>query len=141
MRVLDLGCGGGAVTLKIAALVGAEGEVVGIDLDSSILRLAQQEADGSKLPMTFHHLDAEELDEVAVYDFVYSRYLLSHLRKPERALEAMVRALRPEAYLLSRTSSSPGMSVIHSTPPSTGIWSSTRRWCEPKAQTRRSVRA
>ena len=141
MRVLDLGCGGGAVTLKIAALVGAEGEVVRIDLDSSILWLAQQEADGSKLPMTFHHLDAEELDEVAVYDFVYSRYLLSHLRKPERALEAMVRALRPEAYLLSRTSSSPGMSVIHSTPPSTGIWSSTRPWCVPKAQTRRSVRA
>src|SRR5215218_5497922 len=72
MRVLDLGCGGGAVTLKIAALVGAEGEVVGIDLDSSILWLAHQEADGSKLPMTFHHLDAEELDEVAVYEFVYS---------------------------------------------------------------------
>jgi len=99
MRVLDLGCGGGAVTLKIAALVGAEGEVVGIDLDPSILRLVQQEADGSKLPVTFRHLDAEELDEVAVYDFVYSRYLLSHLRKPERALEAMVRALRPGGLL------------------------------------------
>src|SRR5215203_6739990 len=82
MRVLDLGCGGGAVTLKIAALVGAEGEVVGIDLDPSILRLVQQEADGSKLPVTFRHLDAEELDEVAVYDFAYSRYLLSHLRQP-----------------------------------------------------------
>ena len=99
MRVLDLGCGGGAVTLKIAALVGAEGEVVGIDLDPSILRLVQQEADGSKLPVTFRHLDAEELDEVAVYDFAYSRYLLSHLRQPERALEAMVRALRPGGLL------------------------------------------
>jgi ubiquinone/menaquinone biosynthesis C-methylase UbiE len=99
MRVLDLGCGGGAVTLKIAALVGAEGEVVGIDLAPSILRLAQQEADGSKLPVTFRHLDAEELDEVAVYDFAYSRYLLSHLRQPERALEAMVRTLRPGGLL------------------------------------------
>ncbi len=99
MRVLDLGCGGGAVTLKMAALVGAEGEVVGIDLDPSILRLAQQEADGSKLPVTFRHLGAEELDEVAAYDFVYARYLLSHLRQPERALEAMVRALRPGGRL------------------------------------------
>ncbi len=99
MRVLDLGCGGGAVTLKIAALVGAEGEVVGIDLDPSILRLAQQEADGSKLPVTFRHLDAEAMDEVAVYDFAYSRYLMSHLRHPERALKAMVRALRPGGLL------------------------------------------
>ena len=99
MRVLDLGCGGGAVTLKMAALVGAEGEVVGIDLDPSILRLAQQEADGSKLPVTFRHLGAEELDEEAAYDFAYSRYLMSHLRHPERALKAMVRALRPGGLL------------------------------------------
>ena len=53
MRVLDFGCGGGEVTLRMAALVGAEGEVVGIDLDPSMLRLAQQEAEGSNLPVTF----------------------------------------------------------------------------------------
>ncbi len=99
MRVLDLGCGGGAVTLKMAALVGLKGEVVGIDLDPSILRLAQQQADGSKLSVTFRHLGAEEFDEVAAYDFAYSRYLLSHLQHPERALEAMVRALRPGGLL------------------------------------------
>jgi ubiquinone/menaquinone biosynthesis C-methylase UbiE len=92
MRVFDLGCGGGAVALKLAALVG-------IDVDPSILRLAQQEADSSKLPVTFRHLGAEELDEVAAYDFVYSRYLMSHLQHPERALEAMVRALRPGGLL------------------------------------------
>jgi ubiquinone/menaquinone biosynthesis C-methylase UbiE len=99
MRVLDLGCGGGAVTLKMAALVGSAGEVVGIDLDPSILRLAQQEADGSKLPVTFRHLEAEELNEEASYDFAYARYLMSHLRHPERALESMVRALRPGGLL------------------------------------------
>ena len=99
MRVLDLGCGGGAVTLKMAALVGSEGEVVGIDLDPSILRLAQQEADGSKLPVTFRHMEAEELNEEASYDFAYARYLMSHLRHPERALESMVRALRPGGLL------------------------------------------
>jgi ubiquinone/menaquinone biosynthesis C-methylase UbiE len=99
MRALDLGCGGGAVTLKMAALVGSEGEVVGIDLDPSILRLAQQEADGSKLPVTFRHLEAEELNEESSYDFAYARYLMSHLRHPERALEFMVRALRPGGLL------------------------------------------
>jgi ubiquinone/menaquinone biosynthesis C-methylase UbiE len=99
MRVLDLGCGGGAVTLKMASLLGAEGEVVGIDLDPSILRLAQREAEDLYLPVTFRHLSAEELDQVAAYDFTYARYLLSHLQHPERALEAMVRALRPGGRL------------------------------------------
>ncbi len=99
MRVLDVGCGSGDVTLRMAALVGAEGEVVGIDLDPSILRLARQEAEELNLPVTFRHLGAEELDEVAAYDFAYARYLLSHLQHPERALEAMVRALRPGGRL------------------------------------------
>ena len=33
MSCLDVGCGGGDVTLKMAALVGAEGHVVGVDRD------------------------------------------------------------------------------------------------------------
>ena len=99
MRVLDLGCGGGAVTLRLATLVGAEGEAVGLDLDPAILRLAQREAQDLNLPVTFRHLGAEELEEAAAYDFAYARYLLSHLRHPERALEAMVRALRPGGRL------------------------------------------
>ena len=99
MRVLDLGCGGGGATLRMADLVGAEGEVVGVDLDPSILRLARREAEDLDLPVTFSHLGAEELDEVTAYDFAFARYLMSHLRQPERALEAMVRALRPGGRL------------------------------------------
>ena len=38
MSCLDVGCGGGDVTLKMAALVGAEGNVVGVDRDQAILR-------------------------------------------------------------------------------------------------------
>ena len=44
MRVLDVGCGSGEVTLKMADLVGAGGEVAGIDSDQAILRLAGREA-------------------------------------------------------------------------------------------------
>jgi 2-polyprenyl-3-methyl-5-hydroxy-6-metoxy-1,4-benzoquinol methylase len=52
MSCLDVGCGGGDVTLKMAALVGAEGHVVGIDRDQSILHLARQEADKQGLHST-----------------------------------------------------------------------------------------
>jgi ubiquinone/menaquinone biosynthesis C-methylase UbiE len=100
MRCLDVGCGSGDVTLKMAALVGAEGDVVGVDRDQSILRLASQEAERQGLPVTFRRLDAEELAEEAAYDLVFSRYLLSHLPRPHRAVEAMVRALRPGGRLV-----------------------------------------
>src|SRR5918998_1210642 len=83
MSCLDVGCGGD-VTLKIAALVGAQGSVVGVDRDQSILRLARQEADKRGLPVTFRRADTEELAEESAYDLVFARYLLSHLPRPQR---------------------------------------------------------
>ena len=43
MRCLDLGCGGGDVTLALARLVGPSGVVVGIDMDAVKIELAQQD--------------------------------------------------------------------------------------------------
>jgi ubiquinone/menaquinone biosynthesis C-methylase UbiE len=100
MRCLDVGCGSGDVTLKMAALVQEGGEVVGIDSDQAILRLAEQEAEHLGLPVTFRRLDAEQLAEESAYDIVYARYLLSHLPRPERVVEVMARALRPGALLV-----------------------------------------
>jgi SAM-dependent methyltransferase len=100
MRCLDVGCGGGDVTLKMAALVGAEGSVVGVDRDQSILELARQEADERGLPVTFRRLEAEEFAEESAYDLVFARYLLSHLPRPQRAIDAMVRAARPGGRLV-----------------------------------------
>jgi SAM-dependent methyltransferase len=100
MSCLDMGCGGGDVTLKMAALVGAEGQVVGVDRDQSVLQLARQEADKQDLPVTFRRLEAEELAEESTYDLVFARYLLSHLPRPQRTLEAMVRAARPGGRLV-----------------------------------------
>ena len=95
MSCLDVGCGGGDVTRKMAALVGAEGHVVGVDRDQNILQLARQEAEDQGLQVTFRRLEAEELAEESAYDLVFARYLLSHLPRPQRALAAMVRAARP----------------------------------------------
>jgi SAM-dependent methyltransferase len=100
MSCLDVGCGGGDVTLKMAAIVGAEGHVVGVDRDQSILQLARQEADKQGLPVTFRGLEAEDLAEAAAYDLVFARYLLSHLPRPQRTVEAMVRAARPGGCLV-----------------------------------------
>src|SRR5262245_45349242 len=44
MCCVDVGCGGGDVTLDLARLVGPTGRVVGIDIDAVKLDLARQEA-------------------------------------------------------------------------------------------------
>src|SRR5215204_1962336 len=100
MSCLDVGCGGGDVTLKMAALVGTEGHVVGVDRDQSVLQLARQESEEQGLPVTFRRLEAEELAEESAYDLVFARYLLSHLPRPQRAVTAMVRAARPGGRLV-----------------------------------------
>jgi ubiquinone/menaquinone biosynthesis C-methylase UbiE len=100
MSCLDVGCGSGDVTLKMATLVGAEGSVVGVDRDQSILQLASQEAERQGLPVTFRRSNIEELAEESAYDLVFARYLLSHLPRPQRAVELMVRAVRPGGHLV-----------------------------------------
>jgi len=42
MRVLDLGCGPGDMTLQVAAMVGAEGYVVGLERDSAQISVAER---------------------------------------------------------------------------------------------------
>jgi ubiquinone/menaquinone biosynthesis C-methylase UbiE len=95
MRCLDVGCGIGAVTLKLARRVGPTGQAVGIDRDERCLELARQEAIRHGLSPIFRAEGVNDLREEAVYDLVYSRFLLTHLREPGRAVEQMVRAVRP----------------------------------------------
>jgi ubiquinone/menaquinone biosynthesis C-methylase UbiE len=95
MRCLDVGCGIGAVTLKLARWVGPTGQGVGIDTDEPCLELARQQATGHGLPAIFRREGVHDLREEAAYDLVFSRFLLTHLPQPRRAVERLVRAARP----------------------------------------------
>jgi len=96
MACLDVGCGGGDVTLEMARLVGSSGRVTGIDMDSTKLQLAQQDAEREGVTnLTFLVLDIADLDYTAEYDFVYARLLLTHLRDPAQTLQQMLKATKP----------------------------------------------
>ena len=44
LRVLDVGCGPGSITLDLAEAVGPTGQVVGIDVSEQVLDLARRAA-------------------------------------------------------------------------------------------------
>ena len=50
MRVLDVGCGTGEVSLAAARVVGPSGRVLGVDMDPGVLERARQNAAASSLP-------------------------------------------------------------------------------------------
>ena len=101
MRCIDVGCGGGAVTLEIARLVAPGGSVVGIDMDEVKLGLARRAAQGSGLAeVEFRRLDVRDWDEPGTYDAVYCRTLLQHLSQPLDLLRRMWAGVRPGGVLM-----------------------------------------
>ena len=48
MKGLDLGCGTGAITLYLKEMVGAEGKMMGIDMDATSIKIAIEKAEQKK---------------------------------------------------------------------------------------------
>jgi ubiquinone/menaquinone biosynthesis C-methylase UbiE len=100
MRCLDLGCGGGEVTLQMARMVAPDGSVTGIDMDGVKLGLGRQEAARRGLEnVEFRQLNVLDWAEPGGYDVVYSRFLLQHLSDPLALLRRMWAAVRPGGVL------------------------------------------
>lgn len=96
MRVLDLGCGPGVVSCSLALEV-AGGSVLGLDLSESLL--ASAEATRARLGienLQFARGDIYDLPlEENYFDFVYARFLFQHLSDPAKALQNILRVLKP----------------------------------------------
>ena len=85
-RILDLGCGDGALTEKIAAL---GPEVVGLDASPSLLAAAR--ARGLKILEG----DGHTLDFHEAFDAVFSNAALHWMTRPAEVVEGVARSLRP----------------------------------------------
>jgi ubiquinone/menaquinone biosynthesis C-methylase UbiE len=100
LTCLDLGCGGGAVTMELAKLVGPSGRAVGIDMDEVKLELARADAAaGGFSNIEFRSADVGEWSEPEAYDVVYARFLLEHVPGPLDLLHRMWEAVRPGGAL------------------------------------------
>jgi SAM-dependent methyltransferase len=96
MRVLDLGCGPGSITLGLAQAV-APGEAIGVDLQPS--QVAQAQALGAArgvMNVRFEVADVYQLPfPDGSFDAVFGNAVLMHLREPVPALVEVRRVLDP----------------------------------------------
>jgi ubiquinone/menaquinone biosynthesis C-methylase UbiE len=98
--VLDIGCGFGETTARIAELVGAEGSVLGFDAAERFIDLARQEAAAagvSNVSFAVGDLQVTEFDRC--FDYAFSRMGTMFFANPVPALRNVRRALVPGGRL------------------------------------------
>ena len=96
MRVLDVGSGGGHVAFLAAALVGASGEVVGVDRSADAVASARAQAQARSLAnVTFLVGDPVDMVFDQPFDAVIGRYVLQFQADPVQALRTVAGHVRP----------------------------------------------
>jgi len=96
MRVLDIGCGMGDVTILVAHLVGPAGRVVSIDLDQASIETARRRMSTLGLDNTaFHRADISSFTDAVPFDAVVGRLVLEFLPDPAAIICRLSELLRP----------------------------------------------
>lgn len=98
--VLDVGCGDGKITAKVASLV-PNGRVLGIDASPNMIRLASNTFKLSNLE--FRCIKAEELSTSEFFDNILCFNCLLWIRKPKQALNRLSKLLKPRGNILILT--------------------------------------
>jgi len=94
-RILELGCGDGALTVQLAEMVPA-GEVVGIDCSQGMIEVALGRRRDN---LRFVLMDINELGFDEQFDVVFSNATLHWVRDHQRLYQNVKRALRPGGVL------------------------------------------
>ena len=93
---LDVGCGNGEISSRILSLIGTSGEILGVDCDQRIIEIASDSAVASDPRVSFRIIDVEsEALLGGPYDFIFARFLLSHLKQPEAVIRKVLGVLKP----------------------------------------------
>jgi ubiquinone/menaquinone biosynthesis C-methylase UbiE len=102
MRVLDLGCGMGDVSLLAAKLVGPSGRVTGLDRDRVVIEKARERirGEGSSTQVEFLHTDLFSFHADRSFDAVVGRYVLLYQPDPVAAIRHAAKQVRPEGIIV-----------------------------------------
>jgi ubiquinone/menaquinone biosynthesis C-methylase UbiE len=101
-RVADLGCGMGYFSLPLAKLVGNEGKVVAVDLQSQMLAGLKQRAYRAGLQdrIDLHQCTQEKIWVTGPMDFVLAFWMVHEVHDSRSFLEQIWKMLKYEGQLL-----------------------------------------
>ncbi len=99
-RVLDLGCGFGDTTQRLAELVGADGDALGVDVSEPFIELARKEAEeAGAASVRFEVGDVQVTAFEESFDYAFSRMGIMFFANPVQALRNVRQALSPGGTL------------------------------------------
>jgi ubiquinone/menaquinone biosynthesis C-methylase UbiE len=132
-RVLDVGCGFGLFAHEVAARVGTEGRVVGIE------RAVSQIEEGKRLATMLAFEERAEVrqgdayafplldNEWGTFDIVHARFLLEHLERPADVVAAMVRAAKLGGRIILEDDDHDALIVYPPVPEFESLWKAYAR--------------
>ncbi|MGZ5870638.1 MAG: class I SAM-dependent methyltransferase [Bradyrhizobium sp.] len=98
-RIVDVGCGSGAISIALAQKVGQSGHVLGVDISGPMLARARQAATAG-LPVDFVLADATIYPfEPSSFDLLVSRFGVMFFAEPARSFANLRRALKSSGRL------------------------------------------
>ena len=99
-RVIDLGCGFGDTTQRLAALVGPGGSALGVDVSEPFIEEARRDAKASAAPnVSFRACDVQVAEFDETFDYAYSRMGIMFFANPVQALRNVRASLAPGGRL------------------------------------------
>lgn len=115
MRVLDIGCGMGDVSMVAARLVGASGSVVGVDRDSEgLIRARARAASGQFANIEFRQAELPQIGGEEVFDALIGRLVMIYFPDPAAGLGALLSHVVPGGIVAFHE---PDLSRIATVPP------------------------
>ncbi|WP_427925509.1 class I SAM-dependent methyltransferase [Streptomyces sp. cg40] len=101
MRVLDVGCGTGGVSLAAARIAGPRGRVVGVDMNPAVLETARANAAAAAMEnVGFEHHVLPDVELAEPVDALVGRLILMHLADPVAVVKALTRSVRPGGLVM-----------------------------------------
>lgn len=95
-RVVDLGCGFGDTTQRLAELVGPDGRALGVDVSEPFIEMAREEAGEAGVANTrFDVADVQATEFGETFDYAFSRMGIMFFANPVAALRNVRVALAP----------------------------------------------
>jgi len=137
MKVLDAGCGTGAITRRMAMKV-SPGEANGVDIDSLFIDEARKLA--AKEGISNVRFGLSDIDDLkfdnGIFDLSYCRLVLMHVKNPVKTVTELKRVTKSGGTVAVSDSDDGGLITYPELPKMMEMFSRYRNWAKTRGEDR-----